>query len=38
MTVSTTARSTLDSKTERVVLKSYQETWEDGRLWRAPTK
>jgi len=38
MTVSTTARSALDSKTERVVLKSYQESWEDGRLWRAPTK
>jgi len=38
VTVSTTVRSTLDNKTERVVLDPYQSSWEDERLWRAPSK
>lgn len=36
--LTTTVRSATDSKTERVVLKSYQSNWEYGRLWRAPSK
>nr|CAG4642465.1 EOG090X04W0 [Evadne anonyx] len=38
VTLSTTARSALDSKTERVILESYQNNWDDERLWRAPSK